>query len=171
MAIISSKNFKHNSSIINSSQRVYKGILLDTGPTFSLSNQEAALCYCENFNLNCQQGICLIVKDRNFLQIWLKEGFRQEQKEEVSSNDSVDSTNSNQVVLLDNTNNLLPLEPDFLDQCDRILAEYIGPLAPVICKRTIAKNPGLNRQQFVEIIAQKIPDTQQEINFKQALLE
>ena len=168
MAIISSRNFKQNSSTINSSQRVYKGILLDTGPTFSLSNQEAALCYCESFNLNHQQGVCLIVKDLNFLQIWLKEGFRQEPKEEVCSNDS---TKSHQVVLLDNTNNLLPLEPDFLDQCDKILAEYIGPLAPVICKRTIAKNPGLNRQQFVEIIARKIPDIQQEKKFKQALLE
>ena len=86
MTIITSRNFKHNSSIINSSQRLYKGILLDTGPTFSLSNQEAALCYCEDFKFNHQQGICLIVRDHNFLQIWLKDDFSQKQKEEVSSN-------------------------------------------------------------------------------------
>lgn len=169
MAIISSRNFKHNSSIINSSQRVYKGIILDIGPTFSLSNQEAALCYCENFKFNHQQGVCIIVKDYNFLQIWLNSEFIQEQEEEFSANDS---SKSNQVILLlDNTNNLLPLEANFIELCDRILAEYIGPLASVICKRTIAKNPNLNRQQFVEIIASKIPDAQQEIKFKQTLLE
>lgn len=169
MAIISSRNFKHNSSIINSSQRIYKGILLDAGPTFSLSNQEAALCYCENLKFNQQQGVCLIVKDHNFLQIWLNSELNQQQEEESSANDS---TKSNQVILLlDNTNNLLPLETSFIEICDRILAEYIGPLASVICRRTIAKNPNLNRQQFVEIIARKIPDAQQEIKFKQTVLE
>lgn len=168
MTIIPANHFKHNSSVVSSSQRVYRGILIDTGPTFSLANQDAALCYCENFKFNHQQGICLIVKDHNFLQIWLRDGFCQEQKEKVSSNNSTDS---NKVILLDNTNNSLPLESNFIGLCDKILAEYNGPLAPVICKRTIARNPNLNRRQFVEIIASKIPDIQQEKKFKQALLE
>ncbi|WP_019507566.1 hypothetical protein [Pleurocapsa sp. PCC 7319] len=168
MSIISANYFKHNSSIINSFQRVYKGILIDTGPTFSLSNHKAALCYCEYFKFNHQQSLCLIVKNRNFLQIWLKNDFGQQKKEIASSNDSIIS---NKVILLDNTNNLLPLDPGFIDRCKRILAEYIGPLAPVICKQTIANNSDLNRQQFVEIIADKIPDSQQVIKFKQTLLE
>ena len=66
---------------------------------------------------------------------------------------------------------MLPLDPDFINLCERILAEYIGPLASVICKRTIANNPDFNRQQFVEIIAGKIPDSQRVIKFKQTLLE
>ena len=67
--------------------------------------------------------------------------------------------------------NSLPVEAEFIAVCQKLLAEYIGPIAPIICKKTLAKKPNLTRAQFVEILAKKLSDPNQALEFKQVILE
>ncbi|MEW6491555.1 MAG: serine/threonine-protein kinase [Cyanobacteriota bacterium] len=61
------------------------------------------------------------------------------------------------------------LAPDFIERCQQELAEYIGPIASIICKRTLAQNPNLSATQFIEALAQKISNSQQALEFQQRL--
>ena len=69
---------------------------------------------------------------------------------------------------------LSPIQPslnqDFLELCRRELAEFIGPMATVICRRTLAQNPGISPFDFVEALAQKIPNPQQAQEFRQKVI-
>ena len=62
------------------------------------------------------------------------------------------------------------LEPGFIELCQRELAEFIGPMASIICKRTLSKNPKFSTIEFVEVLAKKIPDQEQSLEFKKRLL-
>jgi serine/threonine protein kinase len=61
------------------------------------------------------------------------------------------------------------VEPNFVSRCQQELAEFIGPIASVICKRTLNQNPNLSRAELIEALAQKIPDRQQAQKFRQRL--
>ncbi len=78
---------------------------------------------------------------------------------------------------LDTTSSLTPttsaakakFDPGFIERCQQELAEYIGPIATIICKRTLAQNPNLSTAQFIEVLAQKIPNSKQAQEFQQRL--
>jgi len=59
---------------------------------------------------------------------------------------------------------------DFVNRCRYELAEIIGPMATIVCKQTLAKNPSLSNSEFVLALAQKIPNSQDAQQFKQHLL-
>lgn len=61
------------------------------------------------------------------------------------------------------------VESDFVSRCQQELAEFIGPIASVICKRILNQNPNLSRSELIEALAQKIPDRQQAQTFRQRL--
>ena len=60
-------------------------------------------------------------------------------------------------------------DPSFIERCQQELAEYIGPIAAIICKRTLAQNPNFSTPQFIEALAQKIPNPKQAQEFQQRL--
>lgn len=62
------------------------------------------------------------------------------------------------------------LRQNFISKCQQELAELIGPMASIICKRTLQQNPGISQDEFVEALAKKIPDRQQAKEFEQRLL-
>lgn len=62
------------------------------------------------------------------------------------------------------------LEPHFIRHCQQELAEYIGPIAAIICQRTLAQNPGMSVNQFVEALAKKIPNSKHSQEFQRRLL-
>lgn len=64
----------------------------------------------------------------------------------------------------------LPLEEDFIKRCTQELAEVIGPMASIICKRTLKKNSQVSAREFVEALAEKIPNQKQAFDFKCRLL-
>lgn len=49
------------------------------------------------------------------------------------------------------------MSPDFLQRCQQELTELIGPIASIVCQRSLSQNPSLSEQDFVEILAQQIP--------------
>ena len=64
----------------------------------------------------------------------------------------------------------LPCNESFLRQCERNLAEFIGPIASFLVQKTVKKNPHLSRAELVEILAAEIPNPQKAYSFQQHLL-
>jgi len=62
------------------------------------------------------------------------------------------------------------LDPGFVRRCQQEMAEYIGPIAAIICQRTLSQNPGLSPSQFVEALAKKIPNSKHAQEFQRRLL-
>ncbi len=68
-----------------------------------------------------------------------------------------------------------PTLPIHLDEfeiayCRQELAEIIGPIASLICDRTLTKNPHLRLMDFVNTLAQQIPDSQKALDFQKRIL-
>lgn len=63
-----------------------------------------------------------------------------------------------------------PLDPSFIRRCQQELAEYIGPIAAIVCQRTLAQNSGLSPEQFVETLAKKISNPKHAEEFQRRLL-
>jgi len=61
------------------------------------------------------------------------------------------------------------LNPAFIKRCQQALAYYIGPMANLVVEEMLAQNPHTSPYQFVEIIAQEIPDFQAAFEFKKNL--
>lgn len=62
------------------------------------------------------------------------------------------------------------LDPRFIARCQQELTELIGPIASIICQRLLSQKPAISQIEFVEALAQKIPDSKQALEFKQRLL-
>ncbi len=62
------------------------------------------------------------------------------------------------------------LDPNFIRRCQQELAEYIGPIAAIVCQRTLAKNPELSATQFVDALAKKIPNPKHALEFQRRFL-
>lgn len=54
--------------------------------------------------------------------------------------------------------------------CRQELAEVIGPIASLICDRTLTQNPNLRLMDFVNALAQQIPDSQKALDFQKRIL-
>ncbi len=64
----------------------------------------------------------------------------------------------------------LPLEEQFIQRCQRELAECIGPIATIICQQTLSQNPTASKQDFVTALVQHIANPQDAHRFRQRLL-
>jgi|GEM_PF-6634269 len=161
MTILSPAEFKFQSKKgVNSLERIYKGKSLEAGPVFSIDNLDAANLYCRRFSYKQDGAKCIIVKDESFLRIWSE--AVQTEKESCQDSEIEDSG-----ILI----NSLPVQSEFIDFCQKLLADEIGPIAGMICKKTLSKKPNLTRTEFVTILAKKISDPTLSQKFKQAALE
>jgi serine/threonine protein kinase len=66
--------------------------------------------------------------------------------------------------------NQLSLTPDFVARCQQELAQWIGPMASIICQRTVSKNSQLSPEQFVRALAKNIPEPQEAEKFSRNLM-
>ena len=57
------------------------------------------------------------------------------------------------------------LDGSFIHRCQKHLAYHIGPMANLIIEDVLADNPHSSPQQFVELLASEIPDSQAAIEF------
>lgn len=62
-----------------------------------------------------------------------------------------------------------PLSPEFIARCQQELAEFIGPIAAIICQRTLTRKPQLSKQAFIEAIAAQIANPQDAKEFRQRM--
>ncbi len=56
--------------------------------------------------------------------------------------------------------------PQFVDYCQQQLTSFVGPFASVLMQQTLAENPDILSKEFIEILAEKIPDAQRAHDFK-----
>jgi serine/threonine protein kinase len=61
--------------------------------------------------------------------------------------------------------------PEFIGRCRQELTEFIGPMANIICQRTIKQNPNMSKSEFCNSLAETIPNSQQAKEFKQRLIQ
>jgi predicted regulator of Ras-like GTPase activity (Roadblock/LC7/MglB family) len=88
---------------------------------------------------------------------------------ELKSEDSSQPTQENKDTQITESNKNatnLKLTPDTIDSCQQELAKYIGPIASIVCKRTLSKNPQIEAYEFVKILAEHIRDRQQALEFQ-----
>ena len=158
MTVLSLEEFQEQSVAgANSREKIYQEKTIIAGPVFSLANLKAADQYCHKFTKEAAGATCIIVKEKSFFRIW-SETLQNKQQTPIKQTKEI-STNP------------LAIEAEFVAICQKLLTEYIGPVAPIVCKKTLAKNANLTREQFVEILAKKISDPQQAKEFQQAVLK
>lgn len=58
----------------------------------------------------------------------------------------------------------------FLHQCERELADLIGPIAKFLVQKTVKSSGQISRAEFVKILASQIPEPQKGLQFQQRLL-
>jgi eukaryotic-like serine/threonine-protein kinase len=68
------------------------------------------------------------------------------------------------------TSSVPTLDTAFVKQCQQELAELIGPIAAILCQRTLAQNPQASEQDFIKLLAQQIPNQQDAKEFKKRLM-
>lgn len=163
MSLLSTEEFNQRSSSgANPLEKIYQGKAVEAGPVFSLDNLQAAELYCQRFSRKQTGAVCVIVQEQSFFKIWSEiiQNRQNAVSELASSSDKVK-----------NSLNSLPVTDEFIDYCQKLLAEYIGPIAKMLCKKTLAKRPHLNRTEFVTTLAKKIADPNQAQEFKKSALE
>ncbi|MBN3962115.1 serine/threonine-protein kinase [Nostoc sp. NMS8] len=73
------------------------------------------------------------------------------------------------------SNNLPIQEPQvisdgFVHQCERELANFIGPIAKFIVQKAVKSSGHISRAEFVKVLASQIPEPQKALQFEQRLL-
>ncbi|OKH18520.1 protein kinase [Hydrococcus rivularis NIES-593] len=63
------------------------------------------------------------------------------------------------------------LDLNFISRSQQELAQFIGPIASIICQRILSKNPTISPRDFVEALAHKIPDPKQAEEFQRRVLK
>ncbi len=56
--------------------------------------------------------------------------------------------------------------PQFVDYCRSQLTSFVGPLASVVMEQTLSENPDMSSKDFVEVLAEKIPDAKRAESFR-----
>lgn len=59
-----------------------------------------------------------------------------------------------------------PIDANFMDNCQRELAKYIGPISKFIIEEMIEENPGISKKELIEKLALQIPNESQRLEFK-----
>ena len=60
----------------------------------------------------------------------------------------------------------IPITPEFIERCRRELAEYIGPMANIVCKRAVKQSPTMSEKELYETLAKAIENPQQAREFQ-----
>ncbi len=60
--------------------------------------------------------------------------------------------------------------PELIERCRRELAEFIGPMANIVCKRAIQQNPNMTESELCRTLAQVISNPQQAREFQQRIM-
>ena len=139
----------------SSSQIIFQNKLLTRGPDFAKNLQEVAMEFCRTYA--GPKNLCLVVENSSYLSVW----------KEDSETATLNSDNQR---LLNSAQKQIPLESSFISRCQQELAELIGPIAFLVCERTVSENPTIGRTQLVQFLAEQISAREQAQRFKKRLL-
>ncbi|WP_019504671.1 serine/threonine-protein kinase [Pleurocapsa sp. PCC 7319] len=63
-----------------------------------------------------------------------------------------------------------PIAPEFVKRCCQELAEFIGPIATIVCDRIIKQNPTISQEELCLALAKTINNPEQARDFQQRFL-
>ena len=145
-------------------KKKYQNKLLSSGPLFSKANKQLAISYCHNYVRKKQ--VCFVVEEKYYFQIWYEQNSSMT-NQTIQTNKGKRSPQSRQDTLA--LQEKVMVDRVFVDRCQKILLQLIGPFATILCQQTFAQNPNLEQSQFIELIARQIPASQKAEEFKQQL--
>lgn len=61
------------------------------------------------------------------------------------------------------------IRPEFALRCQQELAEFIGPIASIVCQRALRQKPPLSERDFVEALAQQISSSEDAQSFRRRM--
>lgn len=162
MTIITWSEFLLKTTDSNQSQtKIYENKILTKGPIFSLQNKSSAIKYREVYS----QGLCLLVETKYYFQVWQEivnqEVMQTNNNQQIASSTAIAAKSSD---FLKNK-----YTPEFLTAAKELLSEYIGPIASIVCQKTLLKNPDLTYQELIDTLAKKIPSSDDSRNFRNTL--
>lgn len=64
-----------------------------------------------------------------------------------------------------------PITPEFVKHCQQQLTEFIGPMASIVCKRVVKKNPNMTEIELSLALAKTISNPEKAKDFQQRLLK
>ena len=65
------------------------------------------------------------------------------------------------------TNTTSSIRPEFSQKCQKVLAEFIGPISAIVYQRTLTQHPNVTEQELVKLLSQHIPIAEQSTKFRQ----
>ena len=126
---------------------------------------------------SCGDDTFLLIKTANITMASLERDIRQIIK--ILHTDQSESTKApflpknipSQVSTKIPSNSLISTQLDsgFIAECQQVLTEFIGPIAPTICQRILSQNHRLSAGSFVELLSEQIPSHQQGLEFQRRL--
>ena len=135
MFVVSAEEFEQKIAS-GSRKKKYQNKLLSSGPVFSKANKQLAISYCHNYMQKKQ--LCFVVEEKYYFQIWYEENS-------LLTNNPIQTNYGRQ--LPQSRQNTLALQEKvmvdriFIDRCQKILLQLIGPFATILCQQTFAHKP------------------------------
>ncbi len=143
-------------------------VVRDNGKGFSLSQRktgfgiqgikERVIALQGNFNIETEPGNgCKLTVELPLIELPILE---------TKTPESFKESTTKQEIKLEN----LALKERFIHQCERHLAEFIGPIASFLVQKAIKNHPRLSCTELVNILALEISNPQKAQKFQQNLL-
>ncbi|MGF1486938.1 MAG: hypothetical protein ACFBSE_07480 [Prochloraceae cyanobacterium] len=141
-----------------SSQIVFRDKILTRGPDFARKLWQKAKQYCESYYNS--DILCVLVDHSSYVSIW-KEYDRN--PEIASKQEQTGATETDRSVEIE-------LTPELISRYQQELAEYIGPIAALVCEQALAENPNLEIKEFIKTISDRVPDRDRAEELEKRLL-
>lgn len=142
-----------------SSQIVFQNKLLTRGPDFARKLWEKAKQYCEScYDPN---SLCVLVEHPAYVSVWKEDNEIAALKQRNTPKTAPDPEKITPV----------ELNTELISRAQAELAQFIGPIASLICDRTLAEgNHNLDGKEFIKALAAQIPDSDEAKVFERRLL-
>lgn len=159
--IYSISELKKQGAAINNSVLYFNNETFKLGPRIRKNCLDAVEKYCDYCSTKKLEFI--IIEDEVYLTVW---------KQDQVSNSRLDALENSNGTFVNHVEANLELgkeelkvhqsdeilTPEFLDQCRQSLLLTVGPIANIIFDDTLANVHILNREQFIEELAKRIPE-------------
>ena len=140
--------------------------LIDSMMVFSPAKRPASSR--DIFNRLVAIDSSLQILDEHFNYTRVKSKFNSERISDSRTADSISSGTAMNTVFASSFNT--QITPEFIERCRQELAEFIGPMANIVCKRTVQQNPNMTQSELCITLAQIITNPQQAREFQQRLI-
>lgn len=139
-------------------ERFYQDKLLIPSVIFAVKHKKAAVRYSQVFRHINPALYLILVREDNYIQIWYEKGEPVKSKKEKGEKEEVSVKHiPEEVVEAESTapNDIL-VDGEFIEICQNLLMEYLGPFSKIIIKKNVAKKPQLLRNELIVSLIEEV---------------